>query len=100
MLIIAGFFEVDPDRRDEFLQSKHDSIRSSRAEAGCHEYALSADPLVPGRVLLYELWEDKPSLAAHITGLKSRPASAIPGVPVLRSEYLQYEIATTGPLGS
>ena len=61
VIIVSGTFEVDPARRDEFLAERHERMRTSRAEAGCLEYTFSADPLDPGRVLLFERWEVRPS---------------------------------------
>ena len=54
--------------------------------------------------MLYERWEDKDSLRAHIAAMttareKAGPP-ADPGVPVLSSEILQYEISAVGKLGS
>jgi hypothetical protein len=99
MLIIAGTFEVDPARRDEFLAGKEAGMRESRAEAGCLHYVLSADPLEPGRVYLYERWESKDHLAPHLARLGGRPPDP-DAVPVLAAEILQYEIAAVGPVGS
>jgi quinol monooxygenase YgiN len=100
MLIIAGTFEVDPARRDEFIAGRESGMRESRAEAGCIDYVLSADPLEPGRVYLFERWESKEHLAPHLARM-SAPRPAEPdAVPVLSAELLQYEIATIGPIGS
>jgi quinol monooxygenase YgiN len=99
MLIIAGTFEVDPARRDEFIAGKEAGMRQSRAEAGCHHYVMSADPLEPGRVYLYERWESKEHLAPHLARLGGTPADP-DAVPVLAAEILQYEIAEVGPVGS
>jgi quinol monooxygenase YgiN len=99
MLIIAGTFEVDPARRDEFLAQKEAGMRASRAEAGCSHYVLSADPLEPGRVYLYERWESKEHLAPHL----ARMGGATPdpdAVPVLSVVIEQFEIAAVGPVGS
>src|SRR5690348_11425674 len=100
MLIIAGRIELDPARRDEYLAAAEQNMRDSRAEAGCIDYVLSADPLEPGRVYLFERWESKEHLAPHLARL-SAPRPAEPdAVPVLSAELLQYEIATIGPIGS
>jgi quinol monooxygenase YgiN len=99
MLIIAGTFEVDPARRDEFIASKEAGMRESRGEAGCLHYVLSADPLEPGRAYLYERWESKDHLAPHLARLGGQPADP-DAVPVLHAEILQYEIAAVGPVGS
>lgn len=100
MLIVAGVFEVDPERREDFLRSKEHGMRVSRREPGCHDYVFSADPLEPGRVLLYERWEDKASLAAHLTRLRSEPAPEVAPVPAVASEIFQYEISALGTVGS
>ena len=99
MVIVGGTFEVEPDQREEFLADRHDMMRKSRAEPGCLEYTFSADPIDPGRVLLFERWESKGALAAHLEVLRS--SSSPPGdVKILGAEVLQYEISEVGPLGS
>jgi quinol monooxygenase YgiN len=99
MLIVAGVFEVEPDRREEYLASRAETMRISRTEPGCLEYVFSADPIVAGRVVLFERWQDKQSLAAHLTAIRAKPAAA-GAVPVIRSETAQYEIDVIGPVGS
>ena len=73
MIIVSGTFEVDPAQRDAFLAERLDRMRASRAEAGCLDYTFSADPLEPGRVVLFERWEDQASLDAHLAGPRWRP---------------------------
>jgi quinol monooxygenase YgiN len=99
MLIVAGHFDVDPDRREQFITDRVENIRTSRGEDGCIVYAFSPDPIEPGRVLLFERWESKAALATHLEALRSaaRPADDI---PILGAEIMQYEIGEVGPLGS
>jgi quinol monooxygenase YgiN len=99
MLIVAGTFEVDPERRDEFIAGREEGMRKSQAEPGCIEYVFTADPLVPGRVHLFERWESKEHLATHLEGIRSAPP-ATEGVPVLSADVAQYEISAVGPVGS
>jgi quinol monooxygenase YgiN len=99
MLIVAGHFEVDPESRDQFLADRVDNVAASRAEPGCITYALSADPIEPGRVLLYERWESKEALATHLQALRSAPAAAH-DIQILGAELQQYEISQVGPIGS
>jgi Antibiotic biosynthesis monooxygenase len=54
MVIVAGTIELDPDQRETFLAGRIDGMRTSRAEPGCLEYTLSADPTDPRRVMLFE----------------------------------------------
>ena len=99
MMIVAGVFEVDPARRDEFLRDQEPAMRRSRAEPGCIHYVFSADPIDTGRIYLFERWESKEALAAHLAAMQAsgRPPA---GVPMLSAEVLQYEIGAVGPVGS
>jgi quinol monooxygenase YgiN len=78
MLIVAGTFEVDPDERDAFLQGRLDAMRTTRTEPGCLEYALSADPVDPSRVMLYERWADQDAFDGHMKAVQSAPRSSGP----------------------
>ncbi|MET0143216.1 MAG: antibiotic biosynthesis monooxygenase [Ilumatobacteraceae bacterium] len=102
MLIVAGVFQVDPDRRDEFIRGRAPAMEASRAEPGCLEYVFAPDPIVPGRVVLLERWTDEASLADHIAALRLARKDAAPSadeVPVLSSEILKYEVGAVAPLG-
>jgi quinol monooxygenase YgiN len=98
-MIVAGTFEVDPGRRDEFLRRQDEMMRRSRGEPGCVAYVFSADPIEAGRVHLFERWESKEALGAHLAAVQAAGPQP-PGVPVLSAEVLQYEIAAVGPVGS
>ena len=98
MLIVAGHFDVDPARRDEFIRGREDAMRASRGEPGCIVYAFTADPIEPGRVLLFERWESKEALGTHLEVLGSRPTPS--DVEILGAEVQQYEISAVGALGS
>src|SRR3977135_400174 len=98
MLIIAGTFEVAPARRDEFIAGRETGMRESRGEAGCVDYVLSADPLEPGRVYLFERWESKEHLAPHLARMSAPTTAPDPdAVAPLSVEILQYEITSVGP---
>ncbi len=68
MILIAGTVDVDPERRDAALEAGCPHMAATRAQAGCLDYVWSADPLVPGRIYVYERWADQPSLEAHFAG--------------------------------
>jgi quinol monooxygenase YgiN len=99
MLIVVGTLTVDPDRRDEFLKSKEEDTRVTRAESGCLAFGFSPDPLESEQVLLFERWEDKAALAAHLARVRSQPAPETPPVPIISADIVQYEIAAVGKLG-
>ena len=66
-IIIAGTIDLaDASKRDEAMQIAAPLQQKTRTEeAGCHAYVFAPDPCVPGRLCVYELWEDEASLAAH-----------------------------------
>jgi quinol monooxygenase YgiN len=106
MLIVTGTFEVDPEERDAFLQSRIEAMRTSRSEDGCLDYVFAADPLVPGRVVLVEQWESEEALAAHIAAMQAaraaappKPADAPPRIKVTSSSITKHVVASSAPLG-
>jgi quinol monooxygenase YgiN len=98
VVIVAGNFEVDPEQRDAFLAGRFDRMRTSRAEPGCLEYTFSADPLDPGRVLLYERWARQEDLDAHLAIPPAPPASPDSEVVPRTVSIVVYDIAGERPL--
>ena len=99
MVIVAGVFEVDPEQRDAFLAGKFDRMRTSRAEQGCLEYTFSADPLDPGRVVLYERWASQADLDAHLAVPAAPSASPEAEVAPRSVSIMIYDVAGERPLG-
>ena len=57
---------VDPGRREACLATSVPVQRAPREEEpGCLVYCFAADPVVDGRIQVYELWDGPESLAAH-----------------------------------
>ena len=92
MVIVVGTFEVDPDQREQFLANRHGRMRESRAEPGCLEYTFSADPLDPGRVLLFERWASQEDLDVHLSLPPSRPEPSGTQVEPRASSILVYDV--------
>jgi quinol monooxygenase YgiN len=90
MLIVAGHFDADPAERDAFLAGRVDAIRSTRTEGGCLEYVMSADPVDPTRVMLFERWADQVAFDAHMAAIKTAPAPHRPGAKGLLREDLRH----------
>lgn len=57
--------EARADAADAVEAALRAMIRPSRAEAGCHHYALFAAPAAPGTFYLLESYADDAALAAH-----------------------------------
>jgi quinol monooxygenase YgiN len=100
VIIVGGTFEVDPDQREAFLAQRHEVMRRSRAEAGCLDYTFAADPLEPGRVILFERWESQEHLDAHLVALRAaRPAPSGDEVTASKTTVILYDVAAEQALG-
>lgn len=97
MIIVTGAFTLDPADRDEFVARMAARLQSTRAEPGCLEYVLAADPADPGRAVLLEKWESEEALAAHAEALKADPPP--PGGPrPTAMSILRYDASGERPL--
>jgi len=69
MIIVAATIDyADQHARDEAVrQSAPVQMATRDDEAGCFAYCFAADPSVPTRIQVYELWEDEASLVAHFS---------------------------------
>lgn len=65
MIVIEGTVRVPPEQVEAARPAMEKMIRASRAEAGCLDYAYSADLLDPGLIRVAERWESREALAAH-----------------------------------
>lgn len=59
MVIVAGHLVVAPEDQSRYIAECTEIIRLARAEAGCLDFHISADPLDPARVNVYERWESR-----------------------------------------
>ena len=99
MVVVGGTFAVHPNERESFLASRVDMMRASRAEAGCLEYTFAADPLEPGRVVLFERWESQADLDAHLAAMRANPPKLEPDITPISSAITIYEISGERRLG-
>jgi quinol monooxygenase YgiN len=68
MLIVAGHLIVAAEHRDAYLNTCVDVVRQARSAPGCLDYALSADLVDPGRINVFERWQDSETLDAFRSG--------------------------------
>jgi len=99
LIIVMGTYHVPPAQRERFMSSKLGQMERTRLEAGCLEYAFSADAHEPDLVRLIEMWESMADLESHIQGLRSGPPEA-PVVEVASSTFTVFEGEPAGPPGS
>ena len=93
MIIIAGYMEIEPKVRDEYVRAHIDlTVRARRAQ-GCLDLAISADPVRANRVNLFERWATEEALNAW------RPVSDAPQLDVefLGGDVSKYIIGRVAP---
>ena len=64
MIIVSGKVYVDPAVRDAYVADSRQVVELARAAPGCLDFTITADPLEPGRVNIYERWESDGPLEA------------------------------------
>jgi quinol monooxygenase YgiN len=99
MVIVGGTFQVEPGLREQYLAERSELMRRSRSERGCLEYIFSADPLDPGRVVLFEVWESQDDLDAHRAATRSRAPASPTQISATTSVLTVYEVSGWSPLG-
>ncbi len=98
MLIVGGWFEVDPSERDAFVAGRVEAMRNSRTEQGCIEYVIAADPVDPGRAVLFERWESQADLDAHLARPRPAPSSDAPSIAPTSVTIRVYDVTGERPL--
>jgi quinol monooxygenase YgiN len=97
VIIIAGTVDLAPEKRADALVAACPHMAATRAQAGCIDYVWSADPMVDGRVYVFERWQTRDDLALHFEGphyramLTTMAAHEIRGVDVLKYELSRVE---------
>jgi quinol monooxygenase YgiN len=64
MIIVAGRLRVATSDRDTVLAGSREAIQLARNAPGCRDFAVSADPVDPERINVYERWTDRTTLHA------------------------------------
>ena len=98
MVIVGGWFEVDPGERDAFVAGRVDGMRRSRGEPGCIEYVIAADPVDPSRVVLFERWASQADLDAHLAAARERLPAEGPSVTPKSVSISVYDVTGERPL--
>ena len=62
-IIVAGFIETQPGRRDLALSKSLEVISQARRTAGCSAFVVAADPLEVDRLVTFEIWDSAKALA-------------------------------------
>ncbi len=95
MVIVAGHVTVEPRQRDSYVEGCERVVEHGRRAAGCLDFAITADPLDPGRVNLFERWESQ----AAVNAFRRRAPGPKKRVAMLSTSVAEYDIADVRSLG-
>jgi quinol monooxygenase YgiN len=94
MVIVAGHITVEPQQRESYLAGCVSVVERARGAAGCLDFAITADPIDPGRVNIFERWESQAALnTARGNAPGFEQAETMPSVSVA-----DYDVADVRPL--
>jgi quinol monooxygenase YgiN len=91
MIIVAGALHVDPDGREAYLADCRALIRQARGTAGCMDFQLTADPLEPDRINVFEQWES----VAAVEELRGSGPSGAQQDAIRSASVWQHEIGSS-----
>lgn len=92
MLIVAGHLVVDPTEREAYVADCRAVVEAARAAEGCLDFSITADLVEPGRINVYERWEDEEPLLAF----RGSGPSGDQQAQILDADVERYEISAVG----
>jgi quinol monooxygenase YgiN len=100
VIVVATLDFENQEKRDEAVRLTTPVQMGTRnEEAGCHAYCFAADPGVPNRIQVYELWEDRQSLRAHFDHpYYAQMVEILRGVGIVGTANQVYAIGEHGPV--
>jgi len=99
MLVVTGVIEVSEDSLTAAKALAGPMGTASRAEAGCHAYAFYQDLEDPGRIRIYEEWEDQAALDAHFaTPHMAAFVEGLGALSVKSMNVVKFEQGETSPV--
>lgn len=91
MIIVAGHLQVAPEHRSAYLDDCREVVELARVTAGCRDFALSPDPLEPGRINVFERWD----AAADVEAFRASGSGGPDAAAIIDAHVAQYEVRAT-----
>jgi quinol monooxygenase YgiN len=91
VIIVSGHLYLDSVERDQYLRESVEIMRQARGWAGCWDFTLTADPLEPDRINVYERWDSDEALL-RFRNEATAPAQA---AEIRANHVTKYRIAST-----
>jgi quinol monooxygenase YgiN len=89
MVIVAGHIAVHPERRADYLADCVDVVQQARSAPGCLDFAITADLIDPGRIVIFERWESQ----AAVEAFRGSGPSDDQGAAMLSASVVEYDVA-------
>ena len=89
MVIVAGHLMVDPEERAAYLAGCVAVVEAARRAPGCLDFAITADLVDPGRIVVYERWETQ----AAVEAFRGSGPSDEQGAAMLSASVAEYDVA-------
>jgi quinol monooxygenase YgiN len=84
-LVITTY--AKPGKGTELAQAMADRCRAVQQEPGCQQFEVFQSALDPDKLVVLELWDDQPALAAHAQVNATRPLN--PALAALRADGIR-----------
>ena len=98
-ILVSGVVDIDPAKRDAALIGAKPFIDGALSQKGCLAYAWTADMSTPGRVLVFEEWENEADFAAHLAGPQYRGMLGhMQGYTILNAVTRKHRVTLSEPV--
>lgn len=88
MLIVAGYLTVAAAGRESYLAGCAAVVEQARRTPGCLDFAISADPLDPRRINVFERWQGR----AELDAFRGDGPDDEQGESILDAEVAEYDV--------
>lgn len=92
MLIIAGHLVVTSPERDDYVADCAEVVLAARAAPGCLDFSITADPVHPERIRIFERWESEEQLLAF----RGSGPSGSQQATIVAADVKRYGISSVG----
>jgi quinol monooxygenase YgiN len=89
VIVVAGKLYVEAGARDAYLAGCAQVVTQARQAPGCVDFHLSADPLEPDRINVFEQWES----VADVEAFRGSGPSDDQAAVIRSAEVWQHEVA-------
>ena len=99
MILVSGFFVIDPAKLDRATELVSVLVKTTREEPGNIDYSFASVLGDPGRLVITERWEDQAALDAHMVAPHFVEFMGAAGeLGISEAEITKFEIASESKL--